>query len=65
MSVSSGDDGSVLDCAARGPGSAAKFCAGWERWLEGARLSQLASNEDDMTLFVLLTCAQCKMVSWL
>jgi hypothetical protein len=48
MSVSSGDDGSVLKCAARGgPGSAAEFRAGWEGWLEGARLAQLASNEDD------------------
>ncbi len=47
MSVSSGDDGSVLECAARGPGSAAEFRTGWEGWLEGARLAQLASNEDD------------------
>ncbi len=47
MSVSSGDDGSVLECAAQGPGSAAEFRAGWEGWLKGARLAQLASNEDD------------------
>jgi hypothetical protein len=36
MSVSSGDDDSVLECAVRGPGLAAEFCAGWEGWLEGA-----------------------------
>jgi hypothetical protein len=47
MSVSSGDDGSVLDCAARGPGLAAEFRAGWEGWLEGACLAQLASDEED------------------
>jgi hypothetical protein len=48
MSVSSGDDGSVLECAARGgPGSAAEFHAGWEGWLEGVCLAQLAFNEDD------------------
>ncbi len=47
MSVSSGDDGSVLDCAVRGPGSPAEFHAGWEGWLEGARLAQLASDEED------------------
>jgi hypothetical protein len=48
LSVSSGDDCSVLECAARGgPGSAAEFRAGWEGWLEGSCLAQLASNEDD------------------
>jgi hypothetical protein len=50
MSISSGDDGSVLECAARGPGSSAEFCAGWEGWegwLEGTHLAQLASNEDN------------------
>ncbi len=47
MSVSSGDDGSVLDYAARGPGLAAEFRAGWEGWLEGAHLAQLASDEED------------------
>jgi hypothetical protein len=47
MSVSSGDDGSVLECAAWNPGSAAEFRAGWEGWLEVARLAQLASNEND------------------
>ncbi len=48
MSVSSGGDGSVLECAAwGGPGSAAEFRAGWEGWLEGARLAQLASDEED------------------
>jgi hypothetical protein len=33
MSVSSGDDGFVLECAARGSGLAAEFDAGWEGWL--------------------------------
>jgi hypothetical protein len=47
MSVSSGDGGSVLECAARGPSSAAEFRTGWEGWLEGACLAQLASDEDD------------------
>jgi hypothetical protein len=47
MSISSGDGGSVLECAARGPGSAAEFRAGWEGWLEGTHLAQLASDEDD------------------
>jgi hypothetical protein len=47
MSVSSGDDGSVLECAARGPGLATEFRAGWEGWLEGALLAQLASDRDD------------------
>ncbi len=47
MSVSSGDDGSILECAAPGSGSAAEFRAGWEGWLEGACLAQLASNADD------------------
>ncbi len=48
MSVSSGDDGSILECAAwGGPGSAAEFRAGWEGWLEGTCLAHLASDEDD------------------
>ncbi len=47
MSVSSGDEGSILDCAARGPGLAVEFRVGWEGWLEGACLAQLASNEED------------------
>jgi hypothetical protein len=47
MSVSSGDDGSVLECAVRGPGSAVELRTGWEGWLEGACLAQLASDEDD------------------
>ncbi len=47
MSVSSGDDGSILECAEWGPGSVVEFRAGWEGWLEGARLAQLASDEDD------------------
>ncbi len=45
MSVSSEDDGSILDCAARGPSVAAEFYTGWEGLLEGARLAQLASDE--------------------
>jgi hypothetical protein len=48
MSISSENDGSILECAARGgPSSAAEFRAGWEGWLEGARFAQLASNEDN------------------
>jgi hypothetical protein len=47
MSISSGDDGFVLECAARDPGLAAEFRVGWERWLEGARLAQLTSDRDD------------------
>ncbi len=47
MSASFGGDGSILYCAVRGPGLAAEFRAGWEGWLEGARLAQLASNEKD------------------
>ena len=59
MSLSSGDDGSVLECAARGgPGSAAEFRAGWEGWLEGARLAQLASNEDDAIRVAVLRAGQ-------
>jgi hypothetical protein len=46
MSVSTGDDGSVLECAARGPGLVAEFHAGWEGWLEGAHLAQLVSDKD-------------------
>jgi hypothetical protein len=63
MSLSSGDDGFVLECAARGPGSAVEFCAGWERWLEGARLAQLAFNSDDAVCVA--SCTWGKMVSWL
>ena len=33
MSFSSGDDGSALDCVARGPGLAVEFHAGCEGWL--------------------------------
>ena len=58
MSVSSGDDGSILDCAAWGPGLAAEFCAGWEGWLEGARLAQLASNEEDAVCVAVLCTGQ-------
>jgi hypothetical protein len=47
MSVSYGDDGSILDCAVRGPSLAAELRAGWGGWLEGARLAQLASDEED------------------
>jgi hypothetical protein len=58
MSVSSGDDGSILDCAARGPGLAAEFRAGWEGWLEGARLAQLASDEEDAVRVAVLHAGQ-------
>jgi hypothetical protein len=58
MSVSSGDDGSILECAARGPSSAAEFHVGWEGWLEGARLAQLASNEDDAICVAVLRAGQ-------
>jgi hypothetical protein len=44
MSLSSGDNGSVLDCVAQGPSLAAKFHTGWEGWLEGARFAHLASK---------------------
>ncbi len=63
MSVSSGDDDSVLECAARGPGwrrSSARGGRGglraliWPSWLPIG-----------MMLFVLLSCAQGKMISWL
>jgi hypothetical protein len=47
MSFSSWDDGSILECAAWGPGLAAKLRVGWEGWLEGAHLAQLASDRDD------------------
>ncbi len=59
MSVSSGDDGSVLECAAwGGPGSAAEFRTGWEGWLEGAYLAQLASDEDDAIRVAVLRVGQ-------
>jgi hypothetical protein len=58
MSVSSGDDGSVLDCAARGPGLAAEFHAGWEGWLEGAHMAQLASDEEDAVRVAVLRMGQ-------
>ncbi len=59
MSVSSGDDGSVLECAAQGgPGSAGEFRAGWEGWLRGACLAQLASNEDDAIPIAVLRAGQ-------
>ncbi len=63
MFISSGCDGSVLECAAWGPGLAAEFHAEWEGWLEGARLAQLASDEDDAVCVAV--CVQGKMVSWL
>ena len=44
MSLSSGDNGSDLDCVAQGPSLAAKFHIGWEGWLEGARFAHLASK---------------------
>ncbi len=58
MSISSGDDGSILDCAARGPGSAVEFRAGWEGWLEGACLAQLASDEEDAVHVAVLRAGQ-------
>ncbi len=58
MSVSSGDDGSILECAAWGPGSAAEFRAGWKGWLEGAHLAQLASDEDDAIRVAVLRAGQ-------
>jgi hypothetical protein len=58
MSVSSGDDGSVWDCAAQGPGLAMEFHVGWEGWLEGARLAQLASNEEDAVPVAVLCAGQ-------
>ncbi len=54
MSLSSGDNGSVLECVARGPGLAVEFHAGWEGWLEGARSAQLASDRDDVVCVAVL-----------
>jgi hypothetical protein len=45
MSFSSGDNGSALDCVVWGPGLAEEFHAGWEGWLEGARLALLSSDK--------------------
>jgi hypothetical protein len=47
MYVSSEDDGSILECAAWGPSLAAEFRTGWEGWLEGACLAQVASDRDE------------------
>ncbi len=47
MLFSSGDNGSALDCVARGSGSAKAFRAGWEGWLEGACLAQLSYDRED------------------
>ncbi len=59
MSVTSGDDGSVLECAARGgPGSAAEFQAWWEGWLECACLAQLASDENNAIRVAVLHAGQ-------
>jgi hypothetical protein len=63
MSLSSGDNGSVLECVARGPGLVAEFCAGWEGWL--GVLAWPSWLPTGMTLFMLLSCARDKMVSWL
>ncbi len=58
MSVSSGDDSSVFECVAWGPGLVAEFRAGWEGWLEGACLAQLASNEDTAVCVAVLRAGQ-------
>jgi hypothetical protein len=58
MSLSSGDDGSILECDAWGPGSAAEFSAGWEGWLEGAHLAQLAFDRDDAVCVAVLCAGQ-------
>jgi hypothetical protein len=58
MSVSSGDDGSIFDYAAQGPGLVAEFHAGWEGWLEGAHLAQLASDEGDAVCVAVLHAGQ-------
>ncbi len=58
MSVSSGDDGSILDCAERGPGLVAEFRAVWEGWLKGARLAQLATDEEDTVRVAILHAGQ-------
>jgi hypothetical protein len=58
MSVSSGDDGSILECAARGPGLEAEFRTGWEGWLEGARLAQVASDRDEAVRVAVLRAGQ-------
>jgi hypothetical protein len=54
MSLSSGDNGPVLECVARGPSLAAEFRAGREGWLEGASLAQLASDRDDAVCVAVL-----------
>ncbi len=54
MSLSSGDNGSILECVARGPGLVAEFHTEWEGWLEGACLAQLASNRDDAVCVAVL-----------
>ncbi len=58
MSLSSGDNGFVLDYVGQGPGLAAGFHAGWEGWLEGARLAQLAFNRDDAVHVAVLHAEQ-------
>ena len=59
MSVSFVDDGTILECAAQGsPNSVAEFRAGWEEWLEGAHLAQLASDEDDAIRVAVLCAGQ-------
>jgi hypothetical protein len=56
MSISSGNDGFILECAAWGPSLGTEFPAGWEGWLEVTCLTQLASDEDDAVRVAVL-CA--------
>ena len=58
LSSGSGDNGSVFDCVAQDPGLAAEFRAGWEGWLEGTHLAQLASDEDDAIRVAVLHVGQ-------
>jgi hypothetical protein len=59
MSFSSGDNGSTLDCVmTQGPGLASEFCGGWEGWLEGAPLAQLASDREDAARVAVLGMAR-------
>jgi hypothetical protein len=52
MSISSGDDGSILE--SWGSGSAVEFRAWWEGWLEGGHSAQLAPNEKDAVCIAIL-----------
>ncbi len=52
----------ILDIMARSFCSAEEFRAGWEGWLEGARLAQLRFDVEDMVRVV--SCARSGTDSW-